>query len=329
MGIAAQDKSIHCRIKAVGSALPDRIVTSSELETMYGLEKGWALRRTGVRERRIADSHESASSLATDASVNALTQGGLDRKEIECVIVATATADMIAPSTAAMVANNLGLSGIPTFDISCACAGWLYGAYIARSMISSGAADNVLVIGSEVMSRIIDWKDNDTRFLFGDGAAATVLGRAESAGFLSITPSSDGSKGGVLFATNAIRGQNRDFKYPTLVLDNGLEVFRLAVNVLSRSLKQEMEANGLTARDIDGLVLHQANARIIDGITAKLGVPEDKVVKTIDIHGNTSAASVPLALDTALRQGKAKHGDKLLFGAFGSGLTWCTAAVCL
>ena len=314
----------HASLKGLGSALPERIITSQELESLYGLEKGWINKRTGIVSRHVGETHETASTLGAKAAINAIQSTDIKTEDIDTIIVSTCTPDMIAPATACLIAEKLSLRGVAAFDISTACSGWMYAANIAASMIKANTAKNVLVVATEVMSKILDWNDTDTSVLFGDGAGAALICSDNKPGIVSISTASDGSKGDILYATNAIRGQTKKHPSPTLVLENGPAVFKHSTEIMATALTHEMLKNQLSIDDIDWLVLHQANSRIIDTIAKKISCPSEKVLKTIHFQGNTSSASVPLLLDHFTKNNTIKPQEKILLGAFGSGFTWAT-----
>ncbi len=315
---------MHASLKGLGSALPERVITSQELESLYGLEKGWINKRTGIASRHVGEMHETASTLGTAAAHNAIQSAGIKTEDIDTVIVSTCTPDLIAPATACLIAEKLSLRGVAAFDISTACSGWMYAVNIANSMIKANTARTILVVAAEVMSKIVDWNDTDTSVLFGDGAGAAIICSSDRPGIVSITTSSDSTKGGILYATNAIRGQTKNYESPTLVLENGPAVFKNSTEIMATALTNEMHQNKLSIDDIDWLVLHQANSRIIDTIAKKVSCPAEKVLKTILFHGNTSSASVPILLDHFIKNNTIQPQQKILLGAFGSGFTWAT-----
>ncbi len=316
--------TIHASFTGFGSALPARTITNHELESLYGLNSGWIKKRCGINSRHISQENETASTLGALAAKNAIQAANIQLKKIDTVIVSTCTPDMIAPATACLIAKQLNINGVTAFDVSSACTGWMCATQIANSMIKTQAANNVLIVGTELMSRIVDWKDPDTRILFGDGAGAAVLSANSKPGIISITVSSDNSKGDILYATNAIRGQAKEHASSTLVLENGQAVFKHSVDTMVTALNKEMRQNHLSIDDIDWLVLHQANSRIIDTIAKKIHCPKDKLLKTIEFHGNTSSASVPMVLDHYVKNDTIKPNQTVLLGAFGSGFTWAT-----
>jgi len=319
------------RIIGTGSHLPDQIMTNAQLVEKLDTSDEWIVERTGIRERRIARPEESTSALAFQAAENALDAAGLSAKDIDLVIVATTTPDNTFPSTATKVQAMLGMDHGAAFDVQAVCSGFIYALSVGDNFIRAGQAKTVLVIGAEVMTRLLDWTDRTTCVLFGDGAGAVVLqaqatqegAEVEKVGILSTHLHSDGKLRDLLYVDGGPSTTGNVGKLRML----GREVFRHAVTNLARVVGEALEANGLTQSDIDWLVPHQANKRILDGTARKLGLSVDKVVITVDRHANTSAASVPLALDEAVRDGRIKSGDLVLMEAMGGGLTWGAALV--
>lgn len=322
----------RARITGTGSAVPDMIRTNFDLEKMVDTTDEWIVTRTGIRERRIAVDGEYTSTFATRAAERALDMAGVSAAEIDLIIVATISGDFPFPSTACIVQNNLGAKKAAAFDISAACSGFIYGLSIADNAIRGGTARKALVIGAEVLSRIIDWSDRNTCLLFGDGSGAVVIEACESEqGILSTHLHSDGSYWELLHqpgcgSRNPAVQKTLDDRNVFLKMQ-GNEVFKLAVRAMEDAALQALEQNSLTPPDIDIFIPHQANLRIIDAIGKRLGLSSDKVFVNIDHYGNTSAASIPLALDEANRKGLIKAGDIALFDAFGGGLTWGSALV--
>ena len=311
-------------IAGTGSALPKRCVTNAELAETVDTTDEWIVERTGIRSRYIADSTETTASLATDACRRALEAAGIDAADIGLIVLATATPDQTFPSSATKVQAALGINDCIAFDVHAVCTGFLYALSVADSMLRSGAATNALVIGSETFSRILDWDDRGTCVLFGDGAGALVL-RAEDGdrGIIATRLHADGRHNELLYVDG---GPSTTGTVGKLRM-KGREVFRHAVKNLADVLKEVLAAADLTPADVDWVVPHQANARILDATAKKLGLPPEKVVVTVDRHANTSAASVPLALDTAVRDGRIKRGDLIVLEAMGGGFTWGAAAV--
>ena len=313
---------IRSVITGTGSALPAKCVTNADLAARVDTSDEWIVERTGIRQRYIADDSETTSTLATAAARNALEAAGVDAQEIGLIVLATATPDHTFPATATQVQAALGCGGGVAFDVQAVCSGFLYALATADSLLRTGMATKALVIGSETFSRILDWDDRTTCVLFGDGAGAVVLEAQDVA--------ADGP--GILASRLHADGQHKDMLYvdggPSTtgtvgkLRMKGREVFRHAVVNLASVLKEVLEESGTKAADIDWVVPHQANARILDATARKLDLPAEKVVVTVDRHDNTSAASVPLALDTAMRDGRIKPGDLVMFEAMGGGFTW-------
>jgi len=308
----------------VGSALPRREVTNDELATSVDTSDEWIVERTGIRSRYIAGDGETTGSLATEAARRALAHAGVDAAQIDLIVLATATPDQTFPSTATKVQAALGLNDCIAFDVHAVCTGFLYALSVADSMLRSGNAEKALVIGAETFSRILDWSDRSTCVLFGDGAGALVLSAEESdSGILATRLHADGRHNDLLFVDG---GPSTTGTVGKLRM-KGREVFRHAVINLAEVLNEVLEGAGLNAADVDWVVPHQANARILDATARKLGLPAEKVVMTVDKHANTSAASVPLAFDTAVRDGRIKRGDIVVLEAMGGGFTWGAAAL--
>jgi 3-oxoacyl-[acyl-carrier-protein] synthase-3 len=305
-----------------GSALPVRAVSNAELAQTVDTSDEWIVERTGIRNRHIAGEGETTATLATDAARAALDAAGLAAQDIDLIILATATPDQTFPASATIVQAALGIDDCVAFDVAAVCSGFLYAVTVADSMIRSGAAQRALVIGSETFSRILDWEDRTTCVLFGDGAGAIVLGAEESAdgkrGILAAKLHADGRHNQLLY----VDGGPSTTRTVGKLRMKGQEVFRHAVVNLASVLTEVMELAGLSASDIDWLIPHQANARILDATARKLKLSPERVVMTVDRHANTSAASVPLALDLAMRDGRIKAGDLLVLEAMGGGFTW-------
>ena len=306
-------------ILGTGSALPKREVTNAELAAQVDTSDEWIVERTGIRTRYIAGEGETTVTLATDAARRALETAGLSASEIDLIVLATATPDQTFPSSATQVQAALGIADCVAFDVAAVCSGFLYALSVAESMIRAGSACHALVIGAETFSRILDWEDRATCVLFGDGAGAIVLGAEESErGVLATRLHADGRHNDLLYVDG---GPSTTGTVGKLRM-KGREVFRHAVVNLAAVMNEALDAAGLTAADVDWVVPHQANARILDATAKKLGLPPEKVVVTVDRHANTSAASVPLALDTAVKDGRIKRGDVLVLEAMGGGFTW-------
>ncbi len=313
------------RITGTGSYLPPRRVTNADLAAelaLSGVETSddWIVDRTGIRARHFADPGVTCSDLGVEAAKRALEAAGVAASDIDLIIVGTSTPDMVFPSAACILQNKLGIAGCPAFDIQAVCSGFVYALTIADSMIKTGAASKALVIGAEVFSRILDFKDRTTCVLFGDGAGAVVLEASDTPGILASDLHADGKYVGILCVPGTVAG-GKVLGEPLLKMD-GQAVFKLAVGVLEDAARATLEKAGRTAADIDWLIPHQANLRIMQGTAKKLKLPLDKLIVTVDQHGNTSAASIPLALDAAVRSGRIKRGDTLMLEGVGGGFTW-------
>ena len=315
---------IRSVIAGVGSALPKRRVDNEELARTVDTSDQWIVERTGIRSRYVAGEGETTATLAHDAAVKALEQAGMQATDIGLIVLATATPDQTFPSSATKVQAMLGIDDCIAFDVHAVCTGFLYALTVADSMLRSGSAKAALVIGSETFSRILDWEDRATCVLFGDGAGALVLRTEDGdAGILATRLHADGRHNDLLFVDG---GPSTTGTVGKLRM-KGREVFRHAVVNLSDVLNEVLGAAGLETGDVDWVVPHQANARILDATARKLGLPAEKVIVTVDRHANTSAASVPLALDTAIRDGRIKRGDVVVLEAMGGGFTWGAAAL--
>jgi len=321
----------YAKIIGTGSYLPEKVLTNRDLEKMVKTSDEWIVERTGIRERRIAAEDQAASDLGANAAGAALEAAGLRADRVELIITATTTPDMLMPSTACIIQNRLGATGAAAFDINAACSGFLYALSVADGLIRAGAFGNVLVIGTEVFSKFLDWTDRSTCVLFGDGAGAAVLTASSSPGILSSRIYADGSYWDML---RIPAGGSRKPPSPeaiaareTSVHMRGNETFKIAVRTLERVVVETLEANGLKSSDLDLLIPHQANLRIIQATADRLGMGMDKVLVNIDRYGNTSSASVGIALDEAVRTGRLGEGDRILLEAFGGGLTWASALV--
>ncbi|HET6197961.1 MAG TPA: beta-ketoacyl-ACP synthase III [Acetobacteraceae bacterium] len=312
-------------LAGVGAYLPERAVSNDELARTVETTDEWIRERTGIRQRHIAAPHETAAFMGTAAARAALADAGAGAGEVDAIILATSTPDQAFPATALRVQAALGVTRGFGFDIAAACAGFIYALSVADSMIRTGQARGALVIGSEVYSRILNWQDRGTCVLFGDGAGCVFLraGEGSDRGILSTHLHAQGSLGDILYVDGAVGRHDR----PGHLVMNGREVFRHAVVRLAEAVEEALAANGLTQRDVDWLVPHQANLRIIDAMGRKLGLPAERVVVTVDRHANTSAASVPLALAEARQDGRIRNGDLVLLEALGGGLTWGSALV--
>jgi 3-oxoacyl-[acyl-carrier-protein] synthase-3 len=314
----------YSRIVGTGGYLPPTIFTNADWEKRVDTSDAWIVERTGIKSRHIAGPDETASSMAAHAARAALEQCNLLATDIQLIIVATGTPDKIFPATACLVQKNLHIPTCIAFDIQAACSGFIYALSIADQYIKSGAVQNALVIGTELMSRLIDWKDRNTCILFGDGAGAVVLQSSNEPGILSTNLYSDGRYDDVLYIDNM---QIKDDKTQTFIHMHGQKVFKVAVAKLGELIKEIQKEHQLKPEQIDWLVPHQANIRIIKATADKLGIPMEKVICTVDTHSNTSSASIPLALDVAVRDGRIQKGQTLFFEAIGGGLTWGSALV--
>jgi 3-oxoacyl-[acyl-carrier-protein] synthase-3 len=313
------------RITGTGSMLPARRVTNADLAAQLaarGIETSdeWIIDRTGIRARHFAEAGQSASDLALEAARHALEAANRRAGEIDLIIVATSTPDMVFPSTATIVQHKLGVAGCPAFDIQAVCSGFVYALTVADAMIRTGSASRALVIGSEVFSRILDFDDRTTCVLFGDGAGAVVLEASAAPGILATDLHADGSHREILCTPGTVAG-GKVFGNPLLMMD-GPAVFKLAVRVLEESAKAVLVKAGRSEADVDWLIPHQANIRIMQGTARKMKMSMDKVIVTVDEHGNTSAASIPLALDVAVKSGRVKRGDTVMLEGVGGGFTW-------
>lgn len=314
-------------ILGTGSYLPEKVITNADLEKMVDTTDEWIVSRTGIRERRIAAAEQAASDLAVQAAKQALERANITADQLDLIIVATVTPDMSFPATACLVQDQLGAKNAATFDLSAACTGFLYGVASGAQFIATGVYRYVLVVGVEVLSRITDWTDRNTCVLFGDGAGAAILGPVkEGYGFQSYELGADGSGaphlnlkagGSRLPASEQTVKDNLHYLYM-----NGREVFKFAVRVLVNAADEALKKAGLTKEDIDLLIPHQANIRIIDAAVERFGLPEEKVVVNVDRYGNMSSASVPVALNEAWEQGRIQEGDTIVLCGFGGGLTW-------
>jgi 3-oxoacyl-[acyl-carrier-protein] synthase-3 len=314
-------------LAGIGSYLPQRIVTNDELSRTVDTTDAWIQERTGIKQRHFSAPHETAAFMGTEAARAALADAGAQASDVDGIILATSTPDQAFPATAVRVQAALGVTKGFGFDLTAACAGFIYGLSVADSMIKSGQAKGVLVIGSEVYSRILNWADRGTCVLFGDGAGAVFLrageGAASDQGILSTHIHAQGTLGDILYVDGAVGQPDK----PGHLVMHGREVFRHAVVRLAEAVQEALEANHMTAADIDWLVPHQANRRIIDAMGRKLGLDADRVVVTVEDHANTSAASVPLALCQAWKDGRIKRGELVLLEALGGGLVWGSALV--
>jgi 3-oxoacyl-[acyl-carrier-protein] synthase-3 len=317
----------YAQILGTGSYLPAKILTNADIEKIVDTSSDWIVERTGILQRHIAAEHETALSMAEAAAREAMAVANLQAADIGMIVIATTTPEKMFPSTACLLQQRLGIAGCPAFDLnSAACAGFVYALSIADQYIKSGAIKNALVIGSEIMSRVVDWTDRTTCVLFGDGAGAVVIGASEQPGILSTHLHADGTYKDVLSLPVSL-GKPMDVEQALFIKMTGNQLFKLAVNILGDLFDETLKANQLQKADVDWLVPHQANIRIIQAMAKKLDLPMERVAITLDDQGNTSSASIPLALDKAIRDGRIKRGEMLLLEGFGGGLAWGSALI--
>jgi 3-oxoacyl-[acyl-carrier-protein] synthase III len=318
-------------ITGIGSYAPQRVMTNDELAQLVDTSDEWIMERTGIRERRVAAPEEALSDLARPSAEAALLQAGLQPSAVDLIIVATVTPDMLFPSTGAILADQLGAKDAAAYDLSAGCTGFVYALVQAHGMVASGLAENALVVGGDVLSKIVDWEDRSTCVLFGDGAGAVVLERVSDGGFLGFELGADGSGGPQLYmpaggsrapATAETVAERQHFAKM-----NGREVFKFATRVLVDSAEKVLDECGVPVEEIDVYVPHQANVRIIDHARKKLGIPEERTVVNVDRFGNTSSGSIPLALGDAESDGRLKEGEMVLMTGMGAGLTWGSALI--
>ena len=320
-------KQVFSRVAGTGSYLPAKVVTNDDLSKIVDTSDEWITSRSGIRQRHVAADDETSSDLGYHAAVRALEAAGVAVEEIDLIVVGTTTPDLIFPSTACLIQHRLGANGCPAFDVNAACSGFIYALTVADKFIRSGAAKTALVIGTETLTRMIDWSDRTTCVLFGDGAGAIVLKADDETGIISTHLHADGGKKELLWNPVGVSvGFKPEEKNAGVrIRMTGNEVFKHAVKALDSVVEETLEANGLDRHDIDWLIPHQANLRIIDATAQRLDMPMERVIVTVDRHGNTSSASVPLALDEAVRSGKVQRGQLVLLEAFGGGFTWGAA----
>ncbi len=317
---------MYSRIIGTGSYLPDRVLTNLELEAMGDTTDEWIRSRTGIEQRHIAADDETTSDLAYHASLAAMETAGVGPQEIDMIVVGTCTPDLVFPNVACLLQERLGIAGGPAFSVEAACSGFMYALTTADQFIRTGSIRRALVIGAETMSRIVDWTDRETCVLFGDGAGAVVIEAADEPGVIYSNLGADGKYKNLLYADTGI-SKKSSAPDASLLRMKGNEVFKVAVRTLERMVDQVIEENDVQQGDIDWFVPHQANLRIIKATAKRLRIPMERVILTVAEHGNTSAASVPMALDTAVRDGRIKRGDLLLLEAFGGGFTWGASLV--
>lgn len=314
---------MYSRIIGTGSYLPARQIPNAELETQIETSDEWIFQRTGIRARHVAAESEMTSDLGVSAAKKALDAAGLEASDIDLIVVATTTPDLVFPSTACIIQRKLGVpEGATAFDIQAVCSGFIYALAVADKFVASGQNRHALVIGSEVFSRLLDWSDRRTCVLFGDGAGAVVLKQSPVPGIRSTHLHAAGAQGDILQVQASPTNPHEDAVFVEM---DGQAVFRFAVRVLDSVCRETLDANNITGKDIDWLIPHQANIRIIMATAKKLGLPTERVVTTLEKQGNTSAASVPLALDTAVRDGRVQPGDTIMLEAVGGGMTWGAA----
>jgi 3-oxoacyl-[acyl-carrier-protein] synthase-3 len=309
-------------ITGLGAYAPDRVLTNDELATLVETSDEWIMERTGIRERRIAAPEQALTDLALPAAREALQQAGVEAKDIDYLVCATVTPDMMFPTSSALLADELGAPNAAAYDLLAGCTGFMYAVAQAYGMMAAGLADRALVVGGDVLSRILDWTDRSTLVLFGDGAGAVVLERVEQPGFLGFELGADGGGGIHLSLPGSGSRRIDDATGNGFVHMNGREVFRFATRVLVSSAEAVLERCGVAVEDVDVYVPHQANVRIMDHAAQKLGIPRDRMVVNVDRYGNTSSGSIPLALADAQRDGRLKKGDLVLMTGMGAGLTW-------
>lgn len=318
----------NARIAGTGSYLPEKVLTNKDMEKIVDTTAEWIVERTGIEERHIAADDEFTVDLAEKAALNAIQASGKSKEDIDLIIVATTTPDRVFPSTACLLQQRLDIHGCAAFDVQAVCTGFVYALGIADSFIKAGTSKCALVVGAETLSRIVDWTDRGTCVLFGDGAGSVVLEASEEKGIISTHLHADGQYENLLTVPYGVSTGTRQLLDGAVgITMRGNEVFKMAVNTLGRIVDETLAHNNMEKSDIDWLVPHQANIRIINATAKKLKMSVDHVVVTVDKHGNTSAASVPLALDAAVRDGRIQRGDKLLLEAFGGGFTWGSALI--
>ena len=315
---------IYSRIEGTGRYLPERILTNKDLEKIVDTTDEWIRTRTGVEQRHVAAEDEKTSDLCLAAAKNAMEAAGVTADEIDLIVVGTTTPDLIFPNVATIVQERLGIHGCPAFSIEAACTGFIYALAVTDKFIRTGATKCALVIGAEVITKLVDWSDRSTCVLFGDGAGAVIVKPSEEEGIISTHLGADGQYRDLLYYPVGVSSnlEKAGIVEEARILMKGNEVFKVAVKTLGNVATEALEANGIDKSELDWLIPHQANLRIIQATAKRLDLPMDKVIQTVQIHGNTSAASVPLALDVAVRDGRIKRGQLLLLEGFGGGFTW-------
>jgi 3-oxoacyl-[acyl-carrier-protein] synthase-3 len=321
-------KQVYARIAGTGRGLPKRILTNADLEKMVDTTDEWIRSRTGIERRHICAEDETNLDLCEIAARNAMEAAGVGPQDIDLVIVGTTTPNQVFPNMGCLLQQRMGISGPPAFSIEAACTGFIYALNIAEKFIRTGASKRALVVGGETLSRMVDWTDRSTCVLFGDGAGAVVLEASDEPGIISTHLHADGQYADLLYFPSGISKKPEDFLHRRDYIQmKGNEVFKVAVNKLGEIVVEALAANNITGDDVDWLIPHQANMRIIDATARKLKMPMERVVVTVQDHGNTSTASVPMALDVAVRDGRIKRGQTILLEAFGGGFTWGAALI--
>jgi len=311
--------SLYARITGIGSFLPEKVLTNRDLEAIVDTSDAWIRERTGIRKRHLVTQGERCSRLAEIASRRALEDAGIDPVALDLIVVATTTPDQVFPGSACMLQQRLGIHGGWAFDLQAGCTGFVYALGVADQFIRTGSIRRALIVGAEILSYLVNWQDRDTAVLFGDGAGAVVVEAGQEPGILSSHFHADGSYADILRIPGGVGGDPNEDSYLEM---KGTELFKVAVTALSSVVEETLTANGMRKSDIDWLVPHQANFRIIQAVVRKLGLPLDRVIITVDEHANTSAASIPLAFDVAVRDGRIRRGETVLMEAFGGGITW-------
>ena len=318
----------YARLIGTGSYVPERVITNKELESVVDTTHDWIVERTGIHQRHRAADGEGTGDLAFNAATRAIEAAGIDPASLDLIVLGTTTPDRVYPATACQLQARIGANGCAAFDVQAVCSGFIYAMGVADQFIRAGGAKRALVVGADVHSRLLDWNDRGTCVLFGDGAGAVVLEASDEPGVLSTHLHADGSYEPLLYVDGSVAdGYDNPAAGPAVTRMQGNEVFKIAVRTLGRIVDETLDANNMTREDLTWLIPHQANMRIIQATAKKLKMSMDQVVVTVDQHGNTSAASVPLALDTAVRDGRIKSGDVLLLEAFGGGFTWGSALI--
>lgn len=311
--------SLYARIAGIGSFLPERVLTNQDIEAIVDTSDAWIRERTGIHKRHLVTEGERCSRLAEIASRRALEDAGIDPAALDLIVVATTTPDQVFPGSACMLQQRLGIHGGWAFDLQAGCTGFVYALGVADQFIRTGSIRRALIVGAEILSYLVNWQDRDTAVLFGDGAGAVVVETSQEPGILSSHFHADGSYADILRIPGGVGGDPAEDSYLEM---KGAELFKVAVTALSSVVEETLTANGMQKSDIDWLVPHQANFRIIQAVARKLGLPLDRVIVTVDEHANTSAASIPLAFDVAVRDGRIRRGETVLMEAFGGGITW-------